>query len=396
MSEGSIRVLFVDHETRLSGGEQDLLDLITALGKRVDAHVALPGEGPLSKALADAGATVHLVPMSEEMLRLSRWEFPKKPWLALKYPATALFSSFRISRLIDEIQPSVVHTNSMKAHLLAALPARLGGLPLIWHVRDILEATWIRRAFAEAAWRIPTLVICISEAVRGQFEGTSAPTRSRVIYNGIDIGRFHDEGARRWRERFGGTPDEILIGIVGQIAWWKGQDLLIDAAALLKDAHPGMRFVIVGECLFPENEGEYERSLHEKVKAHSLDGRVQFAGWSDEPEAAMQALDIVVHASRLPEPFGRVIVEAMAAGRPVVASSIGAGAELVSAKEGRTIDPTNTQMLADTLLALSRDPVKLREMGEAARKKASDFDISHTADGVLDVYRELGLIAASN
>lgn len=382
-----VRVLFADHESRLSGGEQDLLDLIRASGSTCEAHVALPEEGPLSDALARAGAIVHIVPMSHRLRKLSRWELAKKPWtpLALLWDAGAYMTRF--SGLVKGLSPHFVHTNSMKAHLLCGLAARWRGVPLVWHVRDIVNEGWLRRAFAFIGGHLPARVVCISEAVKAQFGSGRASARAVVIYNGIEIPRFSEADGGSFRAELGVDAGVPLVGIVGQIARWKGQDTFIDAAVMLHERKPEMRFVVVGECLFPENEADYEMSLHSRVEDAGLTGVIRFTGWDDDPARVMAALDVCVHASRLPEPFGRVIVEAMAAGCGVVASQQGAGPELVAAGEGEVIPPDDPQLLAATienLLDAGLDPV-----AAAARQGAWRFDISRTAAGVQDLYRQL-------
>ena len=385
-------MLFVDHESRLSGGEQDLLDLVAALGHghpRIKIHAALPAEGPLSRALADQGCGVHLVAFGDQMRKTSRWELQRRPHLAILRLMDAMRTARALGRLMDEIKPRVVHTNSMKSHFLALVPARFRGIPVIWHVRDILGEGWLRRVFRFVGGRGPAHILCISEATRRQFDGSRAHSRSRVVYNGIDLRRFDDVDRAGWRLRLGAPGDEVLVGIVGQISGWKGQDTFIEAAGVVSKQVPEARFVVVGECLFPENEGEYERRIHTRASELGLDPVLVWAGWSDDPQSVMSAIDVVVHASHLPEPFGRVIVEGMAAGRPVIASSEGAGPEIVRDGEGLVIPPGEPGLLVDALLPLVTSGDVRKRMGESARAGARRFDIALTADAVASVYAEL-------
>lgn len=382
-----IRVLFVDHESRLSGGEQDLLDLIGASTLTCEAHVALPEEGPLSAALAEAGAAVHIIEMAPRLRKLSRWELAKRPWIPLALVWESAKYLRRLGRLMRELRPAFVHTNSMKSHLLAGIVARWNGVTLIWHVRDILNAGWLRQAFTFIGGHMPARVVCISEAVKSQFGRGAAAARAVVVYNGIDVSRFAQADGESFRAELGIGPGAPLVGIVGQIARWKGQDTFIDAAKILHERRPEVRFVVVGECLFPENEADHEESLHSKVAEGALHDVVRFTGWDDDPARVMAALDICVHASRLPEPFGRVIVEAMAAGCAVVASQAGAGPELVGPGEGEVIPPENPPLMASTIERLL--DAGIDEMAVAARAGAWRFDIAKTAAGVDELYRRL-------
>lgn len=385
-----VRVLFVDHESRLSGGQKDLVDLVSALPSSVQVHVALPESGPLSGALEALGASIHLLPMSAGLRKVSRWELGSDPLKTLRLPVSIWRTSRGLGRLLDEIAPHVVHTNSMKSHLLALAPSRTRDIPLVWHVRDVLNKGWLRRLFAWIGSMGPMRIVCISKCVQDQFFGYPAFERSLVIYNGIDLDGFSQRTGKDWRRRFvprGG----LAVGLMGQIARWKGQDLFIEAAARLAPEQPQAKFFIIGECLFPENEGEYEKALHERVEELALEDRIEFLGWSDEPHDVMKALDVVVHASRLPEPFGRVIVEGMAAGKPVIASDKGAGPEIVRPGEGLLFDPNEPDGLTDALIVLLTDPTLRSQMGIKAASGAWRFGIQRTAEEVMHLYSALGL-----
>ena len=194
--------------------------------------------------------------------------------------------------------------------------------------------------------------------------------------------------AERWRRSVGVEPGQPLVGIVGQIARWKGQDLLVEAAPAVRRAHPTARFVIVGACLFPDNEGAYDGALRRRVTELELDEVITFTGPIEPIEPVMAALDVLVHASRLPEPFGRVIAEAMVQGTPVVTNYLGAGPELVRPDAGRVVRADDAAALSEALVALM-DPDTLARAGERAREVGRRFNHAATRDGVLAVYEEL-------
>jgi glycosyltransferase involved in cell wall biosynthesis len=381
-------VLFVDHESRLSGGQHDLLDLVRALDpERVAVHVALPEQGPLEDGLRGAGATIHRLPMGRALRRLSRWQLVRRPDLVIRHAAAFIAASVRLHRIIRRLRPDVVHTNSMKSHLLAAVPARKRRVPLVWHVRDVLEAGWLSRAFVAAGSRYPARIVCLSKVAGLQFAGSPAAAKVRVVYNGIHLDRFSGRRSAEWRARLGAQNGEVVVGMVGQIAHWKGQDVFIDAAKRVARVDPHVRFAVVGECLFPENESGFASEMRERSRA--LEDRIVWTGWCDDSAAVMSAFDVLVHASRLPEPFGRVIVEGMAAGTPVVASTAGAGPEILPHSAGRLVVPGDAAALADTLLEMIRDPDARAQAGAAGRDAARRFDIAQTAAGVMAVYEEL-------
>ncbi|MGH2733535.1 MAG: glycosyltransferase [Actinomycetota bacterium] len=382
------RVLFVDHEVRLSGGQQDLVDLVSALDPAgVDVHVALPGEGPLERALGAAGATVHRLPMASSLRRLSRWRLRRRH--LARHAASYALAAVQLGAMIRRLEPDVVHTNSMKAHFVAAIPARLLGIPLVWHIRDILPHGWLRSALRMAGGLFPARIVCLSTAATEQFESCRARSKVRVVYNGIRLERFARDPHPHWRARLGAANGEVMVGMIGQIARWKGQDVFLDAAARIAASFPEARFVIVGECLFPENEASFAASITERAHALGLDTRLRWLGWSDDVPGVMSALDILVHASRLPEPFGRVLVEGMAAGKPVITTAVGAGPEIVPHEAGALVPPGNPEALAGALETLIRSPQTRRRCGEAARRASARFSIGETARDITALYSEI-------
>lgn len=385
-----VRVLFVDHEHRLSGGQQDLLDLVRALDPaRVEVHAALPAPGPLEDGLRTAGALVHRLPMDEGLRRLSRWALARHPMVAARRAIAFCASTWRLARLIRRLRPDVVHTNSMKAHVVAAVPTLVLRVPLVWHVRDILERGWVRSAFVSLGAVAPARIVCLSKAAGAQFDGSRARRKVRVVYNGIWFDRFQAGSSNGWRARLGVSNGHLLVGMVAQIIDWKGQDVFIEAAAKLAESRPHLRFAVVGDVLFPENDGGFSRRLRERARELGLDGRLVWTGWIDDVTGAISSLDVLVHASKLPEPFGRVVVEAMAAGVPVVASAAGAPSELVPVNAGRLVRPGDAAAVAEAVGELLDRPEERSRCRDAARTAARRFDISHTAEGVMTVYGEV-------
>ncbi len=382
------RILFVDHETRLSGGQRDLVDLLGALaehGSPVEAHVVLPGEGPLADALRAAGATVHFAAMDHELLATSRWELARSPAASIRRGAGLVRAAHAIRAVARQVRPDLIHSNSMKAHVLAIPAARTVRAPLVWHVRDVLEAGWLKRGFVSAGRIGADRVICISHAAAESFTDTPLASRLRVVPNGIAPRPFDAEAQAAARAALA-QGDGPGVGIVGQLAWWKGQDVFVEAAALISAQRPGTCFAIVGDCLFPQNEGEFVESTRRRAEVLGLTN-LRWTGPMEPIEPVMAALDVCVHASRLPEPFGRVIVEAMAQGTPVVTTTAGAGAELVPPEAGAVVEAGDPSRLAAAVLGLLDDNDPAR--APAARRAAARYGLDATAAGVRAVWDDL-------
>ncbi|HEX9773967.1 MAG TPA: sugar transferase [Actinomycetota bacterium] len=382
-----VRVLFLDHVPRMSGAEQSLADLVIGLQRGpIEPVVALPSDGPLATHLRAHGVLVRNVPMSRSLLETSRATLSRSPFTAIARLGAFLVASYRIWRLIRQVRPAVVHTNTLKTHLLAIIPCFLRETPLVWHMRDILPKGWLRRAVALAA-SAASVIVVPSRAVAECFRSNRRVYRKlRLIPNGIRVADFAEaKRDKSMREAMGVTAKQPVVGIVGRVAPWKGQDVFLAAAAMLANRHPTAHFAVVGAVLFPENDVPFERQLHQMVAAHGLQERVTFLGWQPAPEA-MASMDVIVHASKEPEPFGRTLVEAMAAGKPVVAAAGGAVQEIVPPSSGFIVPPGRPELLADALDRLLEDRTLRTRMGEAGRAVAeSFFPVERTISSVAQI-----------
>jgi glycosyltransferase involved in cell wall biosynthesis len=233
-------------------------------------------------------------------------------------------------------------------------------------------------------------VVCISRHVRdGEFARGLQCANTVCIHNGVDRAVFHPRNGApdRVREQLGLAPNAFVVGAVGRLVRWKGQDVLLKAAARLTDRLPDLRVLIAGSA--PPRDRAFAGELRRLIRDLRLQERVTMLGQTDDVPSVMQALDLLVLPSREPEPFGRVVVEAMACGKPVVATARGGPLEIVvPERTGLLVMPDAPAALAGAIERLASDPDGARAMGRAGQRRVEEhFTAERTAWRVADVYR---------
>ena len=384
------RVLFVDQTGQLGGAELSLLDL--ARGYRGACAVALLADGPFRERLEAAGVETHILPLSRSAAGVGRAAGPLR--VASAGPA-ALGVVRRLARLARGFD--TLYANTQKAWVLGAGAALLAGKPSVWHLRDILTAdhfsTANRRVAVTLANRRAQHVICNSQATADAFVAAGGHAKlTRVVYNGIDPTRFGVHAAEptarsstaTWQRLGLPIPESAPVAAVfGRLSAWKGQHVAIEALRHAPDLH----LVIVGEALFGEDN--YAAQLRHRAADPALAGRVHLTGFCDDVPALMHAADVVVHCSTSPEPFGRVVVEAMLCGRPVIASDAGGTAEIVrDGDTGLLVKPDDPAALSAALRRLLAAPDRTAQMARAGQHDAAQrFSLETAVRGVEDVLR---------
>ncbi len=336
--------MLVHNTVDLYGASRSLLRLSTGLlAKGDEVHVVLPGRGPLNEKLREAGVQVVEHPWLWTVDRASM----AGPRGVVHFLASAVPSVFFMSGLMIRRRIDVVHSNT--AIILApAFAARLLGRPHIWHIREFFsEFPGFWNAHCRAMRFLSTRIVAVSQAVADQFP-LSCRLRLRVIHNGFPAAEFAPVAAERvqnFRRIYNLGPHRV-VGIIGRIKWKrKGQEVFVRAAARLKERFPETLFVVVGSP-YPGNEDHLTR-LRLLIRELGLEGSVLCTGDAEDIKAAYAAMDIVVLASTQPEPFGGVVIEAMALGRPVIGSRIGGTPEQIEDRvTGLLFEPGDDQDLA--------------------------------------------------
>lgn len=373
-----MKILYLDHAPLLGGAERSLLVLLRHLDReRFEPLLACPPDSTLAQEAGKLG--VRVAPARMPVVRGIR--NPLALTLRLWGGAAAL------ARLIRHERVDVVHANVMRAAIYGALAARLSGASFVSHVRDIHR----ERLFVQAAGTLARAIIVTSRGV-----GAALPQRfaskTHLIYNGIDLEEFDPQlgDPLAFRRSLNVPEDSPLVGNVGWIAPWKGQDSFVEAAALVAQEHPQARFVIVGGLADPVHAPYFEKLRNEARKL--LGERLIFAGERRDMPQVMAALDILAHCAR-DEPFGRVLIEAMAMAVPVVAMASGGVPEIVAHGEtGLLVPPGNVRALAEAISGLLRHKERRQDMGVKARQRSKErFDARQTARKIEEVYLSLSV-----
>jgi glycosyltransferase involved in cell wall biosynthesis len=376
------RVVYLDHVARLSGGELALLRLIRAL-THVEAHVILGEEGPLELRLREEGISTEVLPLAGAVREMRR-ERVRWGGTGLGGPFLAGAYGIRLGRRLRRLRPDLVHANTLKSGLYGALAARIARRPLVWHLRDRLATDYMPRQAAALVRmgldRAADRVIVNSESTLATL-GERGRRKATVIPSPIELP---------------GSPAEIRdemrrVGILGRLAPWKGQHLFLAAIAR---AFPGddVEAVVIGAPMFGEEA--YAERLRSAAQELGLGDRVSFRGFTEDVYSELARLDVLVHASTVPEPLGQVVLEGMAAGLPVVAADAGGPAEILRDEVDGLLYPLGDEAaLAERLRRLARDKELRSCLGRAGRQKAAAFSPETVAERVSEVYR--GLIETS-
>lgn len=382
------KVLFVHTTSEVGGSDVSLAHLVERLDPaRFRAVVALPSHGPLVARLEAAGAEVAVLPRMRKLT--SRKGKAGLAAFAAGYPLGVA----SLAALIRRTKSDLVHTNTIH-NLYGWAAARLTRRPHVWHVREIVwQSAALRRVERALALGFSSRVIVTSAAVGRMFErGGAMPPRVVTIANGVDTGRFTPGTSDRVRADFSIPASSPIVGAAARLDVWKGFEDFIDAAAIVHRARPDVRFVIAGGAI--EGLETYERDLRARAAARGLDRALIFTGWKYGPAEMpefFRSIDVFVLPSREPEPFGLVVLEAMASARPVIATAHGGPLEIVvDGETGALVPPGRPEALATAVSALIADPARARSMGDAGRARAvSVYGIERTVDRLQLLYDEV-------
>jgi len=375
-----IRVLYVNHVSFLSGAERSLLELISAMGdEAVVPYLACP-PGELATRAREIGVEVISLP-------LTPFRRTHNPLTLGSYALTWMAGRNQVKKIVNTVRPQVIHTNSATAQVYAAAAAKKAHVPCVWHSRDLRLLPYPANTICREAEQVVAISQCVADFLHAN--GFSS-NRIATIHNGIDAERWRKSvTGRNVRTELGLTEDDRILLMAAQFAPWKRHEDAISAMPHILQRAPTARLVLAGSDLW-EAHADLDAHLRAYAEQLGLGDKVIFAGQCDYVSDLMSAAELLLMPSDA-EPFGRVAIEAMALGKPVVGTRAGGLPEVVSdGKTGLLVVPRFPESLADACLRLLENTSLARRLGEAGRERVeATFDSRKMADAVVALYEKL-------
>ncbi len=399
-----MHILYLNPSGQMGGAEAALLDTLASIREAQPEwtlELIVSAEGTLAAKARSLGVVTTILPFPDSLVRLgdasaggpaadTSDRFRLLRQLAFASPGIAAYVS-RLRRLLRQRRPDVIHSNGFKMHVLGAM-AKPRGVPLIWHIHDYVQSRPLMAGLMKLLRRRCTLALVNSNSVGRDVTQACATLPIQTVYTGVDTTVFSPFGERLDLDSLSGLssaePATIRIGMLATLARWKGHEIFLRALSLIASDIP-WRGYIVGDALYQTDGSQYSlEELKDISRRLGISSRVGFTGFVEEPASAMRSLDVVVHASTQPEPFGLVIVEGMACGRAVIVSEAGGALELIERGTnalGHT--PGDAAQLAERITQLAGDPQLRAQLGAAGRATAEQrFNRTRLATELVPIY----------
>lgn len=384
-----MKILFYNHQGKVSGAERVILLILKRLNRRVFKPVMVcPATDTMAEETARLGVPCRAINEFEA-------RFTARPDKLMRYFFSFIRTLRELRAEINGEKPDVIHANSIRSGLVASAASVGTKIPVIWHLHDELGThpiSTLIRIFA--ACFVRTRLMPVSEATGKSFRGRflrffGKHLSERVIYNGIELKEFKFDAANRMRirEELGLSDGQLVFGIVGQITPRKGQlELLRTFAQVQKDTPSTL--LVVGAPIFNQDE-LYLQNLKQTVKDFGIENRVVFLGSRSDVAAIMQSLDALVINSRS-EALVLVALEAMACRTPIIATDTGGTNEIIEHKKNGWLVPFGDERaLAEALVEFGKNSELRRRFAEESERIAvSRLDAKHFISRVEEFYKQ--------
>ena len=403
-----MKILYLNPNGTMGGAERALLDLMRAVREaRPDWSLELvaPAEGDFSAAARAHGIDTHILPLPPAVARLGDAgaggpagnDISKAALLgrlALSTPQLAAYI-LKLRAFIAGRAPDVIHSNGFKTHILAAWasPPRS---KVLWHVHDYVGSRPLMSRLMRLHAARCAVAIANSHSVARDLDAVCrGKLKITTIHNAVDLAHFSPDGPILDLDALAGAAPApagtVRVGLLATMARWKGHDVFLRALSMLPKDLPVRGYVIGGPIYSTNGSQRSIEELRAFAAGLGLNGNAAFTGFVKDSAAAIRALDVVVHASTDPEPFGLAVAEAMACGKPVVASRSGGVTEIISEDENALSHaPGDAAGLAACIDKLATDPDLRRQLGamgcDAAQQR---FDRARVGQEILNAYNSV-------
>ena len=355
----------------LGGGQKSLLLLLERLDRnKYNPFLICPSYGNFIKKVEKLGIETSLL-KTGSLKNINIFSF--------------IAAIRKLFKFIKQNDIDLIHTDAPRQTFYAGIAARLTKIPLVWHVR--ISEPDIKR-YDRTLIFLAHKVIAVSKAVEKRLEkATPKSKKIEVIYNGINLAEFGPQHPKeKLKKEFGIDQENILIGTASQLIPSKGHRVLLEAAARTLDVFPELKFIIIGD-----GNKTYRQELLNLSQELGIENNVVFAGFREDIPPLINLMDIVVLPSTHPEGLSRLLLEAMASSKPMIASAVGGNLESVEdGTTGLIVNPRDVDSLSRAILELVQNKKLRNQMGAAGRKRAEKlFNIDQNVARIERIYEEL-------
>lgn len=393
-----MNVVFLNPISNLGGAERVLLDVMTSIRQSytsINMSLIVGEDGPLVAEVRAIGVGVQVHPMPRHLASLGERAGSAAAMMSA-LPAAIQYAR-SLGAQLDRLRPDIVHSNGLKMHLLSRLSGTGGG-KLLWHVHDFVGERRLTSKLLRVASGRVSCAVAVSHAVASDLASAVPRMAVRTILNAVDTEHFSPgDSDPVWLDRAAGLEPLagacLHVGLVATYARWKGHELFLQAAsALLRTSSIPLRFYLIGGPIYSTAGSQWNRAELVSLAAKlGLISQVGFVSFMDNPVQAYRALDIVVHASTRPEPFGRTIIEAMACGTASVVANAGGAAEIVTDRHDaflyRMGDVNDLVQAVQALI--NDDQLRVRIANQARRSAIAKFDRRRVGPDWIGLYEEI-------
>lgn len=357
----------------MAGAEQSLLLLVKYLRKDFLCTVACPSQSPLYRQLAKIEVECFDLPKPPSQFRF------RSSWLI-----HLVRTSFQVYKISRKLKPKVVHANGIYAVIVSVFAAVVTCRSLVWHARDLARFGLTSRICSRLCKR----VIAVSEAVKDHLimQGVR-PESIDVVHNGVEVSGLDCLPPKAIEPKPACAP--VRFASIGQFVPWKKQTLFLEAAQKLVHKGENAEFLMVGDDIFGRDP-KYKASLLNQMRNSEIAERVSYLDWQENMEDIWQRIDCLVHAADR-EPFGRVVIEAMAHIIPVIAVNSRGPSEIIqNGKTGILVNANDPDELSEAMVKIARDEAFARRLALAGHKQAIlHFSAEETAGRVREIYERV-------